>query len=184
MSETTTTAEHHEKMSTSSVSSTELDHQGRKVVWPCINKDHRRINGHATVAGSAQHQHMPGVDVNGHGGASVDKPMAWMKYASHGLDDQIEMDIQKQTLIAANSNRISRSRSRHIMERARSYERAAAEAAGSSGAVAGGGGINASGCNSNASSRPVSRSGSFSRNRRSPSVGRQLGNISMHIELK
>ena len=156
------------------MSSTELDHLGRKVVWPCINKDHYR----KTTNGVSDSIHHHKTALNGHGGiGSVDKPMAWVKNASTGGDyprdanDQMEMDIQKRTLAAANSNRLTRSRSRHIMERARSFERAATEAA------AGGivGTLNASGYDSNASSRPISRSGSFSRSRRSPSVGRQLG---------
>ena len=165
MSETTTTtAEHHEKMSTSSVSSTELDHYGRKVVWPCIHQHHRKTNDSITT-----HHHKSS---NVNGSTSVDKPMAWMKNAGEyprDANEEMEMDIQKQTLAATNSNRLSRSRSRHIMERARSFERAAAEAA------AGVNATNAGGCDSNPSSRPGSRSGSVSRSRRSPSVGRQLG---------
>ena len=182
MSETTntTTAEHHEKTSTtSSISSTELDHYGRKVVWPCINKvDHQRKTKMDSF--STHHQQSKTCATTSNGYTNVDKPMAWMKNASGGdseeypkdPNEEMEMDIQKRTLAATNSNRLSRSRSRHIMDRAKSFERAAAEAA------AGGTTVNAaSGYNSNASSRPASRSGSVSRNRRSPSVGRQLGRL-------
>ena len=98
-----------------------------------------------------------------------------MKHANGGelsrdANEEMDMDIQRKSLAAVHSNRLSRSRSRHIMDRAKSFERAAAEAA------AGGTTNNAaSGYNSNASSRPGSRAGSVARNRRSPSVGRQLG---------
>ena len=112
---------------------------------------------------------------NTNGGTNIDKPMAWMKNANGGelsmdANEEMDMDIQRKSLAAVHSNRLSRSRSRHIMDRAKSFERAAAEAA------AGGMTNNAaSGYNSNASSRPGSRAGSVARNRRSPSVGRQLG---------
>ena len=187
VSETTTTqntAEHHEKMSTaSSVSSTELDHYGRKVVWPCNNKINHQTSKNSNVTRSESiHQHKTSSTSALNGGASVDKPMAWMKHATGGgaeeeetirdANEDMDLNIEKQRLVAAHTNRISRSRSRHIMERAKSFERAAAEAA--TGGTAGV--VNAtSGYNSNASSRPGSRAGSVSRNRRSPSVGRQLG---------
>ena len=180
VSETTTTtthntAEHHEKMSTaSSVSSTELDHYGRKVVWPCNNNHHHRENNNSLKI-TSRSDHHPKTNLNGVG-ISVDKPMAWMKHAGEyprDANEELEMDIQKTTFAVAHSNRLSRSRSRHIMDRAKSFERAAAEAA--AGGLTSGVVHAASGYNSNTSSRPVSRSGSVSRNRRSPSVGRQLG---------
>ena len=178
VSETTSvthnTAEHHEKMSTaSSISSAELDHHGgRKVVWPCINNH----QSHQQQMSSSKNIHLQKNNINStNGGASVDKPMAWMKHANGGefprdANEEMDMDIQRTSMAAVHSNRLSRSRSRHIMDRARSFERAAAEAAagGTTNAMA-------SGYNSNASSRPVSRAGSVARNRRSPSVGRQLG---------
>ena len=55
--------------------------------------------------------------------------------------DEVELDIQKKTWDMHNRTR-SRSRSRHIMERAKSFERMAAENA-------------AAGYNSNANSRPA-----------------------------
>ena len=158
----------------SSVSSTELDHYGRKVVWPCNNNHHLKTQHHGQMTSRSDHQQQK---ANLNKGGVVDKPMAWMKQMNGGeyprdANEELEMDIQKKTFAVAHSNRLSRSRSRHIMERARSFERAAAEAAagGSTGVVNA-----ASGYNSNASSRPGSRAGSVSRNRRSPSVGRQLG---------
>ena len=71
--------------------------------------------------------------------------MAWMKKAGGDMMtvslDEVELDIQKKTWDMHNRTR-SRSRSRHIMERAKSFERMAAENA-------------AAGYNSNANSRPA-----------------------------
>ena len=59
------------------------------------------------------------------GGGGVDKPMAWMKNATNdeavagmAAEAEMELDIQKKTWDASHRCR-SRSRSRHIMERAR-----------------------------------------------------------------
>ena len=157
----------------SSVSSAEFDHHGgRKVVWPCINN--HQTNQQQMSNSKNIYQVKNNIN-NTNGGTNIDKPMAWMKNANGGelsmdANEEMDMDIQRKSLAAVHSNRLSRSRSRHIMDRAKSFERAAAEAA------AGGMTNNAaSGYNSNASSRPGSRAGSVARNRRSPSVGRQLG---------
>ena len=103
--------------------------------------------------------------------------MGWMKNVAdnehhlHNTTEAMEMDIQKRVWDATTGRRLSRSRSKskNIMERARSFERAAADAAN-----AGGGSAN--------SSRAPSRQGSSSnipnqmrgRRRRSPSAGRQM----------
>ena len=150
------------------------------MVWPCNNIQNHQSNNKNIVT-KGVHQNKANV-INSNGYAvNVDKPLAWMKnantceegYPQRDAQEEMEMDIQRQTLRAENSNRLSRSRSRHIMERAKSFERAAAEAA--AGGTTVNGVSNITGCDSNANSRPGSRAGSVSRSRRSPSVGRQLG---------
>ena len=108
---------------------------------------------------------------------SSDKPMGWMQKVAaneHQLQnttDAIEMEIEKSRWDATTGRRLSRSRSKskNIIERARSFERAAAEA------VNGGGSAN--------SSRAPSRQGSSNNvpgqirgrpRKRSPSAGRQM----------
>ena len=94
----------------------------------------------------------------------IDHPLGWIKEAAskdteHEIQKRAEefmdREIQKRTFDIGKSNRMSRSRSRshQIMERARSFDRLAAET-----------------CHSNPGSRPPSRA----RGRRSPSLGRQL----------
>ena len=150
------------------------------MVWPCNNIQNHQSNNKNIVTKGVQQNKGNVINSNGYA-VNVDKPLAWMKnantceegYPQRDAQEEMEMDIQRQTLRAENSNRLSRSRSRHIMERAKSFERAAAEAA--AGGTTVNGVTNITGCDSSANSRPGSRAGSVSRSRRSPSVGRQLG---------
>ena len=145
----------------------------KKVVWPNIQpgRDH-----HAQDHVNVHHHHADGTLSKGNANVATDKPMGWMKNVSneqhHAATEAIEMEIQKRVFDATRRLSRSRSRSKNIMERARSFERAAAEAA-----IGGG---------SAGSSRAPSRQGSSNnipnqlrgrRNRRSPSVGRQMADF-------
>ena len=157
--------------SSSSTCSTEQSNF-KKVVWPNINHDH--VNKNAKDQQSHHHHNNIFLANQEASNGNVDKPMAWVKNAAHSTDhphsvaETMEMEIQKRTWDATNGRRLSRSRSKHIMERARSFERAAADIA--------------------AGSNPPSRQGSLSNisgqvrgRRRSPSVGRsQLAEQWMH----
>ena len=79
------------------------------------------------VAAAAVHHHasiQSKYETGTSGGGGVDKPMAWMKNATNDealadmAEAEMELDIQKKTWDASHRCR-SRSRSRHIMERAR-----------------------------------------------------------------
>jgi hypothetical protein len=144
----------------------------KKVVWPSPHHDN------AKEKQPQHHHHQHEAFVNGAVSANnVDKPLAWMKdvasehhhlQQSTAAEAAMELEIQKRAWDATTGRHLSRSRSKskNIMERARSFERAAAEAA----------------IGSNPGSRAPSRQGSFSNvpggqargRRRSPSVGRQL----------
>ena len=126
-----------------------------QVVWPSPSPDPPRLN---VQPQHLQHQYDQQLGEEEH---DVDRPHQWMKHVtdqmlqSSHVAKEYEMELQKNTWNAHMSNRVSRSRtkSKDIMERARSFERCAAELR---------------------SSAPTSRRGSFSsryRAPRSPSVG-------------
>lgn len=159
-----------EVVSSSSTSSTLENSHYKKVVWP-NNAHHQQKQ----IIEEQQHHHHHQEFSNSH---QADKPMAWMKnvanneqHTAQAAAEAIELDIQKKVWDATTGRRVSRSRSRskNIMERARSFERAAE-------AVAAG---------SQPGSRAPSRQGSFSnglpsapsrlgRRQRSPSAGRNI----------
>ena len=148
----------------------------KKVVWPNVNPDQVSASHQNGSNGVHHHndlfQSEAGIASTNGNVTGIDKPMAWVKNAAASSEHQarsaaeaLEMEIEKRRWDATNGRRLSRSRSRsrNIMERARSFERAAAEASGSQ-----------------PGSRVPSRQGSFSnvpgqfrgRQRRSPSTGR------------
>ena len=162
----------------SSSSCSTWDKNYKKVVWPAQKVDQvakEQESGHKLqhhdLANEGQEQ-------------PADKPMAWMKNVAtsdHHLQsttEAMELEIQKRLWDATTGRRQSRSRSRskNIMERARSFERAAAEAA--------------AGQTSANHSRAPSRQGSssnvpqmtrMSRHRqRSPSAGHQMAEFWQH----
>ena len=147
----------------------------KKVVWPNLPargdssaQDHAKTLPH--------HQNAFPTNNSNNGNNVQDKPLGWMKNVAdnehhlHNTTEAMELEIQKRVWDATTGRRLSRSRSKskNIMERARSFERAAAEVAN------GGGSAN--------SSRAPSRQGSSNnipnqmrgRRRRSPSAGRQM----------
>ena len=156
-----------------------MDKNFKKVVWPNVHKPDSGPTPHQSLPKNQQHS----VSLAGDKGQLEDKPMAWMKNVAaseHHLQsttEAMELEIQKRLWDATTGRRQSRSRSRskNIMERARSFERAAAEAA------AGGSSTN----NSRAPSRQgstsnvpaqvrMSRSSGGRGRQRSPSAGRQM----------
>lgn len=152
-------------VSSASESSTIEKTSYKKVVWPNLPKNQENVK----VQESQHHRHHE-LSSN----QETDHPMAWMKnvaneHHTQSTAEAMEMDIQKKVWDATTGRRLSRSRSKsqNIMERARSFERAAAEAAGT---------------DSPHGSRAPSRQGSFSQGmqmptrqrRRSPSVGRAM----------
>lgn len=160
-----------EVVSSSSTSSTLENSHYKKVVWPNNASQYQK-----QIIEEQQHHHHHQEMSNSH--QQADKPMAWMKnvanneqHTAQAAAEAIELDIQKKVWDATTGRRISRSRSKskNIMERARSFERAAeAVAAGSA-----------------PGSRAPSRQGSFSnglpsapsrlgRRQRSPSAGRNI----------
>ena len=144
----------------------------KKVVWP--NRSPRK-----TVEQSDERHHVHQQESFGQTeNHTTDHPMAWIKTAASEHHAQqtaeaMEMEIQKRVWDATTGRRLSRSRSRskNIMDRARSFERAAAEAATPE--IPG----------SNHGSRAPSRQGSSSnlkglgRRPRSPSAGRQMADF-------
>lgn len=152
-----------------------MDKNFKKVVWPNIQKVDQHGEHQHQALQKNRHTHDQ-LSASSQGGCNgqADKPMAWMKNVAaseHHLQsttEAMELEIQKRLWDATTGRRQSRSRSRskNIMDRARSFERAAAEAAATPGSAN----------NSRAPSRQGSTSnvpgGRMSRPRqRSPSAG-------------
>ena len=102
--------------------------RSRKVVWPNVKPEAvQKQQAGPAAAAAAVHHHASihsKYETGTSGGGGVDKPMAWMKNATNDeavadmAEAEMELDIQKKTWDASHRCR-SRSRSRHIMERAR-----------------------------------------------------------------
>ena len=131
--------------------SCDSDHPGRKVVWPAnapTGTSHSEQQQHASFQSSFK-------QATSSSRGRLDQPHRWLQQAVDISPEEhaaIDKDIEKRTWDMKQGNRIARSRSRskNIMERARSFERAAADSA--------------------SGSRAPSRTGSISRHR-SPSIG-------------
>jgi len=126
---------------TSSVYSASDSEHGRKVVWPA---NQTKVERH-TVDTSKTFQ-----NALKHSSGHVDQPHKWLHMSEHDdTEKKAPFEMRQQVV-----HRISRSssRSKNIMERARSFERAAAESRGNS--------------------RPASRTGSIASRHRSPSGNR------------
>ena len=153
----------------------------KKVVWPNVGNRSRQNQNNQEEEQHLHHHHQETFASNN----ATDRPMAWMKNVASTEDhhaqstaEAMEMEIQKRVWDATTGRHLSRSRSKskNIMDRARSFERAA-EAVGSA-----------------HSSRAPSRQGSSSnipqqhqvgqggrgpshRRTRSPSAGRQMADF-------
>merc|ERR1712142_218396 len=130
----------HDFETSSAYSASDSEH-GRKVVWPA---NQTKVERH-TVDTSKTFQ-----NALKHSSGHVDQPHKWLHMSEHD-DTEKKAPFEMRQQVA---HRISRSssRSKNIMERARSFERAAAESRGNS--------------------RPASRTGSIASRHRSPSGNR------------
>merc|ERR1712123_384750 len=132
----------HDFETSSAYSASDSEH-ARKVVWPA----NQSKLGKQTVDTSKTFQ-----NAFKQATGQVDQPHKWLQKSEH---DELEKKIEKASFeMRQGAHRMSRSssRSKNIMDRARSFERAAAESRGNS--------------------RPASRTGSIASRHRSPSGNR------------
>ncbi|TRY63735.1 hypothetical protein TCAL_02063 [Tigriopus californicus] len=130
------------------------DPQVRKVLWPA----NYNIYQPEMAAADPLNVHTP--QINEH----IDKPLSWIQSVANShervesKEREYEMDIQKRTWdVHLANNRLSRSKSRSILDRAKSYERSTMNA------------------NEVSMSLPGSRRGSFSRRIPSPAMNGRIG---------
>ena len=158
---------------TSSSSSSTVEKNFKKVVWPNVANRSQQNQTHE----EQHHRHQQETFAPN---AATDQPMAWIKNVSSSTDHQtqttaeaMEMQIQKSVWDATTGRHLSRSRSKskNIMERARSFERAAETAGSAHNSRA----PSRQGSSSNIpEQQPVGGRGSSNRRARSPSAGRQM----------
>ena len=106
----------------------------KKVVWPNVNNNRTRQQIQSQDQEHHHHHHQESFSSSN----TTDRPMAWMKNvaasAEHhtqstaeAMEKSMEMEIQKRVWDATTGRHLSRSRSKskNIIDRARSFERAA-----------------------------------------------------------